>query len=56
MLAKAGRSATTEAGGSTFAMVLLEQWRRHFNEVRPHSSLGYLTPNEFVARERAAPG
>ena len=21
-----------------------------YNEVRPHSSLGYLTPNEFVAR------
>src|ERR1700720_725556 len=21
------------------------EWRRHFNEVRPHSSLGYLTPN-----------
>ncbi len=24
-----------------------EQWRRHYNEVRPHSSLGYLTPLEF---------
>jgi putative transposase len=32
------------------AKVLIEEWRRHFNEVRPHSSLGYLTPNEFVAR------
>jgi putative transposase len=38
------------------AKVLIEQWRRHFNEVRPHSSLGYLTPNEFVARgARPAP-
>lgn len=38
------------------AKVLIEEWRRHFNEVRPHSSLGYLTPNEFVAREtRPAP-
>jgi hypothetical protein len=27
-----------------------------YNEVRPHSSLGYLTPNEFVARgARPAP-
>jgi hypothetical protein len=27
-----------------------------YNEVRPHSSLGYLTPNEFVARQaNAAP-
>jgi transposase InsO family protein len=25
------------------AKVLIEQWRRHFNEVFPHSSLGYLT-------------
>ena len=32
------------------AKVVIEQWRRHFNEVRPHSSLGYLTPNEFVAQ------
>ena len=28
--------------------VAIEQWRRHYNEVRPHSSLGYRTPNEFV--------
>ena len=38
------------------AKVLIEEWRRHFNEVRPHSSLGYLAPNEFVARgTRPAP-
>jgi putative transposase len=30
------------------AMVLIEIWRRHYNEVRPHSSLGYLTPQEFI--------
>jgi putative transposase len=32
------------------AKVVIESWRRHFNEVRPHSSLGYLTPAEFVAK------
>lgn len=32
------------------AKVIIEAWRRHYNQVRPHSSLGYLTPNEFVAR------
>jgi putative transposase len=26
------------------AEVLIEQWRRHYNEVRPHSSLGYRPP------------
>jgi putative transposase len=31
------------------AKVGIEQWRRHYNEVRPHSSLGYLTPTEFKA-------
>ena len=31
------------------AKVGIEQWRRHYNEVRPHSSLGYLTPQEFKA-------
>ena len=32
------------------AKVVIESWRRHFNEVRPHSSLGYLTPAEFAAK------
>jgi putative transposase len=31
------------------AKVIIESWRRHYNEERPHSSLGYMTPNEFVA-------
>ncbi len=26
------------------AQVLIEEWRRHYNEVRPHSSLGYKPP------------
>jgi hypothetical protein len=30
----------------------IEAWRQHYNEVRPHSSLDYPTPNEFVAREQ----
>ena len=31
----------------TEARVLIEIHRRHYNDVRPHSSLGYLTPTEF---------
>jgi putative transposase len=31
------------------AKVGIEQWRCHYNQVRPHSSLGYLTPLEFKA-------
>ncbi len=31
------------------AKAIIETWRRHYNDVRPHSSLGYLTPNEFAA-------
>ena len=30
------------------ARAKLEAWRRDFNEVRPHSSLGYLTPSEYA--------
>jgi putative transposase len=26
------------------AQVLIERWRRHYNTVRPHSSLGYCPP------------
>ena len=31
------------------AKASIEAWRRHYNEVRPHSSLGYRTPLEFKA-------
>ena len=38
------------------AKVVIESWRQHYNEVRPHSSLGYLTPTAFAAQmARAAP-
>ncbi len=31
----------------------LEEWRVDYNEQRPHSSLGHLTPREF-SRQRQA--
>lgn len=38
------------------AKVVIEQWRRDYNQERPHSSLGYLTPVEFKAAWKAANG
>jgi putative transposase len=35
------------------AKVSIEAWRRHYNEVRAHSSLGYLTPAAFKAKHLA---
>jgi putative transposase len=32
----------------TEAKVVIEDWRRTYNEVRPHSSLGKLTPGAFA--------
>jgi len=32
---------------------LIEAWRQDYNTVRPHSSLGDLTPVEFAERERS---
>jgi putative transposase len=29
------------------AKILIEQFRREYNEIRPHSSLGQLTPAQF---------
>jgi len=29
------------------AKIVIEDWRRHYNEDRPHSSLAYLTPLQF---------
>ena len=34
----------------TEAKAVVEAWRRHYNEGRPHSSLGYLTPAEFATK------
>jgi len=31
----------------------IEAWRVDYNARRPHSSLGHLTPNEFVALRQA---
>ena len=31
------------------AQLVVEAWRRHYNEERPHSRLGYRTPREFAA-------
>jgi hypothetical protein len=28
------------------ALHVIEQWRRHYNAIRPHSSLAYLTPDD----------
>jgi transposase InsO family protein len=35
------------------AKVSIEEWRRHYNEVRPHSSLAYLTPAAFKTKHLA---
>jgi putative transposase len=32
------------------AKVLIEKWREDYNKLRPHSSLGNLTPEEFAAK------
>lgn len=31
------------------AQIVVEQWRRHYNEERPHSALGYRTPAAYAA-------
>lgn len=32
------------------AQAIIEAWRMDYNHHRPHTSLGHLTPNEFVAQ------
>jgi putative transposase len=34
------------------ARVVIADWRRDYNEQRPHSSLGRIPPAEFAARHR----
>jgi putative transposase len=35
------------------AQQIIETWRLDSNQCRPHSALGHLTPNEFVAQRQA---
>ena len=37
------------------AAVVIEPWQRHYNDVRPHSSLGYRTPREFREQTEEQP-
>ncbi len=37
------------------AKIMIEQWRRHYNTVRPHSSLGYKPPAPEVISWPASP-
>jgi putative transposase len=36
------------------AKIIIEAWRRHYNTVRPHMSLNYLTPLEFKSQYLSA--
>lgn len=38
------------------AAILIEAWRQHYNEVRPHSSIEYMTPNEFTTKNLSTHG
>jgi len=42
---------TAKRGCSGEAAATIETWRQHYNAVRPHSNFGYLTPNEFRAKQ-----
>ena len=33
---------------------IIESWRTDYNQARPHSALGYATPNEFASRSSAS--
>jgi putative transposase len=37
------------------AAIIIETWRRHYNAVRPHSSLNYLTPLGFKRQPHYQP-
>jgi transposase InsO family protein len=37
------------------ARVVIEDFRRDYNEERPHSKLGYLSPNQWIEKQSSSP-
>ena len=37
------------------ARVVIADWRQHYNRERPHSRLGYLSPEDFIQTKILAP-
>ena len=33
------------------ARVVIEDWRQHYNKERPHSRLGYLSPEDYIKQQ-----
>ncbi len=43
-------------GALAEARVILESWRVDYNDLRPHSSLGYLSPSEYMRQKQSDGG
>ena len=37
------------------ARVVIEDWRQHYNTERPHSRLGYLSPEDYKKHQKVSP-
>ena len=37
------------------ARVVIEDWRQHYNTERPHSRLGYLSPDNYIKHQKVSP-
>ena len=37
------------------ARVVIEDWRQHYKRERPHSRLGYLSPEAFIQAQKLTP-
>ena len=48
VLATSTQPCRLEIEKSKRARIILESWRVEYNVVRPHSSLGYRTPNQYA--------
>ena len=37
------------------ARVVIEDWRQQYNQERPHSTLAYLSPEQFLQTKKVSP-
>ena len=55
LMQKSGSSPSVLPRQRGEAGLVIEDWRQHYNKERPHSRLGYLSPEDDIKQQKVSP-